>query len=74
MICLSPKIEKNLELIPSFDLEVSFIMDNMKIIPENRILMIMNDPTFYPFEDSIQKVNSTNIIQFEVRKKTNFIS
>jgi hypothetical protein len=67
MICFSPKIEKNIELIPPFDLEVSFVMDNMKIIPENKFLMIINDPIYYPFEDSIQYINSTNIIQFEVK-------
>lgn len=67
MICLSPIIDKNLELIPSFDLEVSFIMDNMNIIPDKNILTIINDPIYYPFEDSIQLINSTNIVQFEVQ-------
>jgi hypothetical protein len=74
MICLSPTIDKNLELIPSFALEISFIMDNMKIIPDDNILIIVNDPIYYPFEDSIQQINSTNILQFEVKKKRIFIS
>jgi len=74
MICLSPTIDKNLELIPSFALEISFIMDNMKIRPDDNILIIVNDPIYYPFEDSIQQINSTNILQFEVKKKRIFIS
>ncbi|CAF3798026.1 unnamed protein product [Adineta steineri] len=65
MICLSPIIDKNLDLIPPFDIHVSFIMDNMKIIPEHDILMIVVDPIYYPFEDSIQQINSSNIVQFE---------
>ena len=62
MICLSPAVDKN----PTFDLEVSFLMDNMKITPDNNILMVVNDPIYYPFEDSMQKINSNNIIQIEV--------
>jgi hypothetical protein len=66
MICLSPLIDKNVvELIPSFNLEISFIMDNMKIIPDEKNLIIINDPIYYPFEDSIQQITSTNIVQFE---------
>jgi hypothetical protein len=52
--------------MPPLDLDVSFIMDNMKIKPEDNILLIVNDPIYYPFEDSRQKINSTNIIQFQV--------
>lgn len=74
MICLSPIIEKNLDLIPSFDVHVSFIMDNMKIIPEHDILIIVNDPIYYPFEDSIQQINSTNIVQIEVYYELNLFS
>ncbi|CAF1388189.1 unnamed protein product [Adineta steineri] len=68
MICLSPIIDKNLDLIPPFDIHVSFIMDNMKIIPEHDILMIVVDPIYYPFEDSIQQINSSNIVQFELHR------
>lgn len=67
MICLSPMIDKNLDLIPSFNLEVSFIMDNMNIIPNENILTITNDPIYYPFEDSTQLIKSNNIIQFDVK-------
>jgi hypothetical protein len=73
MICLSPIIDKNLELMQPFDLEISFIMDNMKIIPDENILIIVNDPIYYPFEDSIQQITSTNIVKFEV-DKNNFFS
>lgn len=75
MICLSPIIDKILPLSPAFDLEISFIMDNMKIVPEENTLIIVNDPIYYPFEDLIQQINSTNIVQFEVqtRKKVNFV-
>ncbi len=66
MICLSPGIDKNLSLNPPIDLDVRFIMDNVKIIPENNILTIVNDPIYYPFEDYIQEINSTNIIKFQV--------
>ncbi|CAF4845536.1 unnamed protein product, partial [Rotaria sp. Silwood2] len=66
MICLSPGIDKNLRLNPPIDLYVTFIMDNVKIIPEDDILTIVHDPIYYPFEDYIQEINSTNIIKFEV--------
>ncbi len=72
MICLSPMIDKNVELIPLFDLRISFTMDNMKIIPDDNIFIIVNDPIYYPFEDSIQQINSTNIVQFEVWKQKEF--
>jgi hypothetical protein len=72
MICLSPGIDKNLSLNPPIDLDVRFIMDNVKIIPENNILTIVNDPIYYPFEDYIQEINSTNIIKFQVKKKIFF--
>ncbi|CAF2311605.1 unnamed protein product [Rotaria sp. Silwood2] len=65
MICLSPGIDKNLRLNPPIDLYVTFIMDNVKIIPEDDILTIVHDPIYYPFEDYIQEINSTNIIKFE---------
>ena len=68
MICWSPIIDKNPDLTPVFDLQVSFVMDNMKIIPEKDTLMIINDPIYFPFEDSIQETNSTNIIQFQVQR------
>jgi len=71
MFCLSPTIDKNLDLIPSFDVQVLFIMDNMKIIPDHDILIIVNDPIYYPFEDSIQQINSTNIVQVEVYEELN---
>ncbi len=73
MICLSPMIDKDPELSPPFDLEVSFLMDNMKITLDDNILIIVNDPIYYPFEDSIQQINSTNIIQFEVKNKSYFL-
>jgi len=73
MICLSPGIDKNLSLNPPIDLDVRFIMDNIKIIPENNILTIVNDPIYYPFEDYIQEINSTNIIKFQVKKKNFFL-
>jgi len=66
MICLSPAIDKNLGLDPPIDLYVRFIMDNIQIIPDHDILTIVNDPIYYPFEDYIQEINSTNIIQFHV--------
>jgi hypothetical protein len=72
MICLSPAIDKNLHLNPPIELDIVFIMDNMKIIPEDNILTIVNDPIYYPFEEYIQEINSTNIIKFQVKKK--FIS
>ncbi len=72
MICLSPMIDKNFELSPPLNLEISFIMDNMKIIPDENILTIFNDPIYYPFEDSIQQINSTNIVHFEVYKESHF--
>jgi len=66
MICLSPGIDKNLGLNPPIDLDVTFIMDNIRIIPENNILTILNDPIYHPFQDYIQEINSTNIIKFQV--------
>jgi hypothetical protein len=66
MICLSPIINKNLVLNLPIDLDIAFIMDNIKIIPEDNILTIVKDPIYYPFEDYIQEINSTNIIKFEV--------
>ena len=69
MICLSPAIDKNLHLTPPIDLDVFFIMDNITIIPNENILTIVNDPIYYPFEDYIQLINSTNIIKFEVKKR-----
>ncbi len=66
MICLSPGIDKNLSLNPPIDLDVRFVMDNAIIIPKNNILTILNDPIYHPFEDYIQQINSTNIIQFRV--------
>jgi hypothetical protein len=71
MFCLSPIIDKNLDLIPPFDVQVLFIMDNMKIRPDHDIFIIVNDPIYYPFEDSIQQINSTNIVQFEVYEELN---
>ncbi|CAF3574252.1 unnamed protein product [Rotaria socialis] len=65
MICLSPGIDKNLNLSPPIYLYVSFIMDNVNIVPEDGILMIVQDPVYYPFDDYVQEVNSTNIIRFE---------
>ncbi|CAF0972266.1 unnamed protein product [Rotaria sordida] len=65
MICISPIIDRNLNLMPSFDLNILFIMDNMKIIPNDDILIIVNDPIYYSFVNSIQEINSTNIIRFE---------
>jgi hypothetical protein len=66
MICLSPGIDKNLGLTPPIDLDVRFIMDNVHLIPEENILTIVNDPIYYPFEDYIQEINSTQIIKFQV--------
>ncbi|CAF1162710.1 unnamed protein product [Adineta ricciae] len=63
--CLSPTLDKNLDLSPVFNLRVLIIMDNMKIQPENDILTILNDPIYYPFENSIQQINSSNIVRFE---------
>lgn len=60
-------IDKNLGLNPPIELQVTFIMDNAKIIPEDNILTIVADPVYYPFEDYIQEVNSTNIVKFEVK-------
>ncbi|CAF3033085.1 unnamed protein product [Rotaria sp. Silwood2] len=65
MVCLSPIIDRNLNITPSFDLNVLFIMDNLKIIPNDDILIIANDPIYYPFVNSIQEINSTNIVRFE---------
>ncbi|UJR25877.1 hypothetical protein I4U23_007227 [Adineta vaga] len=65
MICLSPAIDKNLGLNPPIDLDVTFFMDNIKIIPDNNILTIIDDPIYYPFKDYIQEINSTNIIKFQ---------
>jgi hypothetical protein len=59
-------IDKHPELSPPADLNILFIMDNMKIVPDEHILTIVNDPIYYPFEDSIQQINSTNIVHFEV--------
>lgn len=66
MICLSPGIDRNLELNTPLDLDVSFVMDNMKIVPDHRMLTIVPDPHYFPFEDSVQQINSSNILQFEV--------
>jgi len=65
-------IDKNLELSPPLDLEISFVMDNMKIVPDEHTLTILIDPTYYPFEDSMQQINSTNIVYFEVYKESHF--
>ncbi|CAF0773881.1 unnamed protein product [Adineta ricciae] len=65
MICLSPAIDRNLGLSPPIDLDVTFFMDNIKIIPEDNILTIVDDPIYFPFKDYIQEINSTNIIKFE---------
>ncbi|CAF0881012.1 unnamed protein product [Adineta steineri] len=65
MICLSPTIDKNLGLSPPIDLDVTFYMDNIKIIPDNNVLTIVNDPIYYPFENYIQEINSTHIIKFQ---------
>jgi len=67
MICLSPLINKDLQLNPIFQLNVSFMMDNMKIIPDRSNLTIVDDPVYYSFENSIQKMNSNYIIQIEVK-------
>lgn len=66
MICLSPGINKKLGLIPPIDLDVRFLMDNIQIIPEDNTLTVLNDPIYRPFEDYIQQINSSNIIQFHV--------
>ena len=73
MICLSPGIDKNLGLNPPIDLDIIFIMDNVRIVLENNILTILNDPIYYPFENYIQELNSTKIIQFEVEEKIIFL-
>jgi hypothetical protein len=72
MICLSPGIDKNLHLTPPIELDITFIMDNIQIIPDENILTIVNDPIYYPFEDYIQQMNSTNIIKFEVKRNSFF--
>lgn len=74
MICLSPGIDKKFGLIPPINLDVRFILDNIQIIPEDSILTILNDPIYHPFDDYIQQINSTNIIQFKVENKKAFLS
>ncbi|CAF2137619.1 unnamed protein product [Rotaria magnacalcarata] len=64
MICISPTIDRSLDLTPSFDLSVLFIMDDLKIVPEDDILFVADDPIYYPFTDFIQEINSSNIIRF----------
>lgn len=71
MNCLSPTIDTRFNLTPPFALNVLFIMDNMKIIPDNNILTILDDPVYYPFEDYVQDLTSTNILRFEVHSKFN---
>ena len=66
MICLSPSIDRHLEQNVPLDLDVSFTMDNMKIVPDHRMLTIVADPHYFPFEDSVQQISSSNIVQFEV--------
>jgi hypothetical protein len=66
MICLSPVIDKNFGLNPPIDLDVTFFMDNIKIIPEDNVLTIVSDPIYYSFKDYIKEINSTDIITFEV--------
>lgn len=70
MICVSPSIDKKLSLNPPIDLYVTFIMDNLNIVPEDNILTIIQDPIYYPFENYVQDINSTNIIKFEVGNDT----
>ena len=66
MICPSPIFEKNSDLIPSFELYVCFIMDNLKIIPDDDILAIIDDPIYYSFQEMTREINSTNVVQIEV--------
>ena len=66
MICLSPSIDKSLEFNAPLDLEISFLMDNMKIVPNDNTLTVVHDPNYYPFENSFQQINSLNVVQFEV--------
>ncbi|CAF4667346.1 unnamed protein product [Rotaria sp. Silwood1] len=64
MICSSPMIDRSLNLMPPFDLNVLFIVDNMNITPNDDILIIVNDPIYYSFVNFIQKVNTTNVVPF----------
>lgn len=53
---------------PPLPLKISFLMDNMTITLENNILTIINDPIYYPFENSIEQVKSDNIVRIEVEE------
>lgn len=69
MTCPSPKIAKNAAANPPVDLEISFLMDNIHLIPEENLLTVGFDPIYYPFDDEIQQVKQSNIIHFEVKRK-----
>ena len=50
------------------DLTVSFIMDNLSVAPREDLLVVVNDPIYYPFENYTQQVNASGMLHIQVRR------
>jgi hypothetical protein len=66
MTCLSPTIEQTLTAYIPLDLDISFMMDGMCLVPDENILTIGYDPIYYPFKNEIQEMNELQTIEFHV--------
>lgn len=73
MNCTTPNLRQDRKFKLPLELNVSFVMDNMNVVPKEEILVVINDPIYYPFDNLRQAVNSTGLIHFRVRKSKSLI-
>ena len=67
MNCTTPIIHQERKFLLPLDLNISFLMDNMHIVPKEEILTVINDPIYYPFQNSAQQINGTGVVHFRVK-------